>query len=254
MLISMTAAGFALQLAGLPTPGPPSVAPAAPPPPSIAPPPPIAAPVGVAVPSVSGQRAAAAGAALARAGLKWRQQGEPSETAPAGRVIETSPAAGELVDKGSTVVLIVAAPIRIPVPDTVGRTAAEASAELRRAGLRSRQREEANARVASGRVIGSRPAAGQTVDKGATVTLLVARPPAPVYRPPPVRTPPSYPSSAAATAAPWTRQPSAPAYGAAARPPTPSPPPPPQAPAPTQAPLSGDALIQHLYDNAHASY
>jgi serine/threonine-protein kinase len=166
-------------------------------------------------------------------------------------VIETSPAAGELVDKGSTVVLIVAAPVKIAMPDIVGQTAAEAGAGLRRAGLRSRQREETNARVASGRVIRSQPAAGQAVDKGATVTLVVARAPAPIQRQPAIRTPTPYPPSGAATAAPWPRQPYAPAYGAATAPP---PTPPPQAPAPARAPLSGDALIQHLYDNAHASY
>ena len=96
------------RLAGLPT-----LVPATPAPvdiPKVEPP--IGAAVGISVPPLAGQPAAAAGAALRRVGLKWQQQAEPSETTSPGRVVSTSPSPAALVDKGSTVTLVVALPVR----------------------------------------------------------------------------------------------------------------------------------------------
>ena len=242
------------RLAGLPT-----LVPATPAPvdiPKVEPP--IGAAVGISVPPLAGQPAAAAGAALRRVGLKWQQQAEPSETTSPGRVISTSPSPGALVDKGSTVTLVVALPVRIPVPQIVGQTGKEATTALSRVGFKSQRREQSTTKVPPGRVISTSPAGGQSVEKGATVTLLIAKPVTASYRDSSVRASPSPPSGIAATT-PWAQQPTSPPRETAPVAPwTPQPSGPPSGGAtfaePAPATLSGDALIGHLYDNAHRSY
>jgi len=95
----------------------------------------VAVPNSVPVPAVVGQLGASATAALDRAGFKSQRQEEPSETTPPGRVIGTSPSAGALVDKGSTVIVIVAVPDRVLVPRVVGQRVGDATAALGRVGL-----------------------------------------------------------------------------------------------------------------------
>jgi beta-lactam-binding protein with PASTA domain len=112
--------------------------------------------------------------------------------------------------------------------------------------------------VTPGTVISTLPVAGQSVDKGATVTLVIARA---APRDSPVA-PPPLPPSGTGTVTPWTAGPRPTASSTGSVPPTPpnpfgapsgaaavAPPTPAAPPAPTV--LSGDALIGHLYDNAH---
>jgi hypothetical protein len=207
------------------------------------------------VPSLAGQPAASATAALRRAGLKWQRREETSDTIPPGRVVGTSPEAAAVVDKGATVILIVAAPVKVAVPQLVGQKAGEAAAMLAQAGLRSRRQERSSARAQAGTVIGTVPAAGQPADKGGTVTLIVAgKPVAAVPREPTVRAP-SYPPSGTTAAVPWTQQSyTPPRVAAPAAPPAPAPAAPAPAPAAPAQGLSGNALLQHLLDNAHSSY
>src|SRR5690348_16715042 len=233
-LLGRTEASIALRrylLAGLPT-----VTPT------------VAAPTGIPVPSVVGQSGASAVAALRRAGLKSRRQEEATDTAPAGQVVGTSPAAGAMVDKGSAVTVIIAAPVRVAVPRVAGQTVAAATAALGRAGLKWQRREQPSEQGSPGTVIGTSPAAGQSVGKGAIVTLVVATA---APRPPALQTPPILPNRAAAVV-PQSVVPQTAASSTRIFAPTPAAPQtPPPVPEPAPAVLTGDALIGHLYDNAH---
>ena len=254
-------------LAGLPT----VVAPAAsgsapapsPPPPTSVP----APPVGVPVPSVVGQPGRSAIAALSRAGFKARRQEEPSDTVPPGRVMGTSPLAGTLVDKGSTVIVTIAAPVGVVVPRLVGQKVGTATAALGRVGLKSQRREQPSAKATPGTVISTLPVAGQSVEKGATVTLVIAKA---IYRDtaadaaalPPNRTETAAPRMAvpppATTSTGSFSQRASNPFGSSSAQAVPPPVPSPAVPSvpttpPAPAVLSGDALIGHLYDNAHGS-
>jgi PASTA domain len=218
----------------------------------------VAMPTSLPVPPVVGQPGASAIAALDRAGFKSQRQEEPSETTPPGRVIGTSPSAGELVEKGSTVIVIVAVPVRVVVPRVVGQRVADATAALGRVGLKWQRREQSSERVTPGTVISTLPIAGQSVEKGATVTLAIAKA---VYRDSRVETP-GLPPNGIRTVAPSVAAPPPPASSTVnVAPRTPSQVGPPgggetvvpsaSAAPPAPATLSGDALIGHLYDNAH---
>ena len=208
----------------------------------------VAASTGIPVPSVVGQSGASAAAALRRAGLKPRRQEEVSETAPAGQVINTLPSAGAVVDKGSAVTVIVAAPVRVAVPRVAGQNVAAAAAALGRAGLKWQRREQPSEQGSPGTVIGTSPAAGQSIGKGATVTLVVATA---ASRPPALQTLPLPPSRAAAVV-PQSVVPQTAASSTRIFAPTPAAPQsPPSVPEPPPAVLTGDALVGHLYDNAH---
>ncbi|MFL5268401.1 MAG: PASTA domain-containing protein [Stellaceae bacterium] len=253
-------------LAGLPTVVAPAssggVPPPSPPAPTNLPAPPVAARVGVPVPPVVGQPGPSAIAALSRAGFKSRRQEEPSDTVPPGRVIGTSPLAGTLVDKGSTVIVTIAAPVGVVVPRVVGQKVGTATAALGRVGLKSQRREQPSARATPGTVISTLPIAGQSVEKGATVTLVIAKA---IYRDtatdaallPPNQTEAVAPRMAVlppATTSTGSFSPRAStAFGSSSAQAVSPPVPAPAAPsAPTTPPvLSGDALIRHLYDNAH---
>jgi len=145
----------------------------------------IAVPVGIPVPSVGGQPVADAVAALNRVGLKWQREDQPSDAVAAGKVVSSSPAAGQMINRGSTVTLVVAVPVRVGVPRVVGQPLTRALTALNRAGLKAQRQEETSDKVGAGRVISIAPPAGQLVDKGTTVVLVVAKAPAHV-RPPPV--------------------------------------------------------------------
>ena len=215
-------------------------------------------PTSLPVPPVVGQPGASAIAALDRAGFKPQRQEEPSETTPPGRVIGTSPPAGALVDKGSTVIVIVAAPVRVLVPRVVGQRVGDAAAVLGRVGLKWLRREQSGEKVTPGTVISTLPIAGQSVEKGATVTLVIAKA---VYRDSRVETPalppngvrtvapsvagPPPTASSTVNVAPRTPSLAGPSSGAETVVPSAS------AAPPAPATLSGDALIGHLYDNAH---
>jgi beta-lactam-binding protein with PASTA domain len=209
----------------------------------------VGVPVSVAVPPTAGQTVAEATAALVRAGFKWQRQDQPSDSTLSGRVINSSPSAGELADKGATVTLTVAAPIRVAVPSVVGQPAASAIAALVHAGFKARRQDEPSEKVAPGRVISASPATGQLVDKGSTITLVVAK----TIRVQPVAKRAesvatySNASESASPAtgtgrtavAPWGQTPPYPGNAAATAAPQ----------APVSPPL--DPLISHLYDNAH---
>jgi serine/threonine-protein kinase len=96
-------------------------------------------------------------------------------------VVETSPAEGTSVRKGSTVTMIVSrGRERVAVPDVEGRSREEAERLLREAELEPVVTEREDAEAQPGTVLEQDPAAGTRVARGRPVELVVARAPAEV--------------------------------------------------------------------------
>jgi eukaryotic-like serine/threonine-protein kinase len=143
-------------------------------------------PAQVRVPPVTGISADAAKSRLKKAGLKPNAHRESSDSVPTGVVISSSPDEGSTVDVGSTVALTVSnGPQQVSVPDVTGKTADDATAELQSAGLQVSRTEQESQDRPAGTVLSQSPAGGTAVNKGATVTLTVAKAPAVVTVPVP---------------------------------------------------------------------
>ena len=130
------------------------------------------------IPVVAGQPAGEAADELREAGFETERRNEFSDTVPRGRVIETNPAEGTSVRRGSTVTLVVSrGRERVAVPDLVGRSRDEAERLLEEAELQAAFREREDAAAEPGTVLEQDPAAGEEVAKGRTVELVIAREP-----------------------------------------------------------------------------
>ena len=136
-----------------------------------------AGPGQVQIPSVDGLSQKQATTALARAQLVVeRVVRQADDTAPAGQVLGTSPAAGQTVDRGSDVTLIVSSgPKQVPVPDVVGLTQQQAQQTLGNRGFEVQVSEQGSDTAQPGTVLRQDPAAGAKADPNATVTIVVAR-------------------------------------------------------------------------------
>ena len=145
-------------------------------------------PAGSPVPLVvsKGPRPRAIPEGLAGAGLTFEQvadrlrevqlvpvPGEDySETVPEAQVIGTSPPGGTEVPRDSEVVVLVSlGPEPVVIPDVSGESVADAQAELEAAGLVV----DGVDGPPNGVVTGTDPAAGLTVDRGASVVLVTQR-------------------------------------------------------------------------------
>ena len=127
-----------------------------------------------AVPTVEGLTVDRAVARLQDEDLKSEIVNRPSD-APQGTVFDQIPAAGEEVDEGSTVqVLVSAGPETKAVPNAVSLTEAEARDRLVAAGFQVRTREVFSART-EGTVVAQEPAAGAEGDAGGVVTINVSK-------------------------------------------------------------------------------
>ncbi|WP_258804108.1 Stk1 family PASTA domain-containing Ser/Thr kinase [Pseudarthrobacter sp. NS4] len=112
-----------------------------------------------------------------------------SATVPAGIVITSSPAPGQMVGVGTTVELVVSTG-KVAVPELRGRTREEAEAALKELSLVPNVIEVENAQVEAGRVTDQSDAVNASVDQGKTVTIVVAKaPPPPPPSPEPTPTP-----------------------------------------------------------------
>ena len=131
------------------------------------------------VPSdLAGRTAAEAEAILQQQEFKVVQQPENSTTVPDGTVIRTDPPGGSVLDKGSTVTLIVSAgPEQVIVPSVTEKTEETARSELTTAGFQVEVTEQTipPGDPDDGRVISQDPAGGTKADKGSTVTITVGR-------------------------------------------------------------------------------
>lgn len=134
----------------------------------------------VEVPDVTGQPRDEAEQAMDEVGLGVTVETRNSTDVPVDAVIETDPPAGESVQRGSEVTLVVSSgPGQVAVPPVVGQTQSAAEQQLSARGLESSVTEETSDRPA-GEVISQSPDAGTKVDPGSTVELVVSKGPEPV--------------------------------------------------------------------------
>jgi beta-lactam-binding protein with PASTA domain/predicted Ser/Thr protein kinase len=117
---------------------------------------------------------------LTRLGFKVDQQPQSDDTIPKDHVIDTSPTAGNQLDKGNTVILYVSTgPQLVAVPDVVNAMSDKARATLEDAGFTVHvEHQESDKPV--GTVLAQDPAAGAQRPKGSSVTITVAKAPAQV--------------------------------------------------------------------------
>ena len=128
-----------------------------------------------AVPPLTGRTVAEAGPLLTQRGLVLGAQTEQntSDAAQVGKILSSSPAAGENVPAGTAVAVVVGKQqSTAAVPNVVGRNADDAERQLEQAGFQVR-RTDVDAGGNEGDVTGTDPAAGAQVAPGSTVTLQV---------------------------------------------------------------------------------
>jgi beta-lactam-binding protein with PASTA domain/tRNA A-37 threonylcarbamoyl transferase component Bud32 len=128
-----------------------------------------------AVPPLNGRTVAEAGPLLTQRGLVLGAQTEQntSDAAQVGKILSSSPAAGENVPAGTAVAVVVGKQqSTVAVPNVVGRNADDAERQLEQAGFQVR-RTDVDAGGTDGEVAGTDPAAGAQVAPGSTVTLQV---------------------------------------------------------------------------------
>jgi eukaryotic-like serine/threonine-protein kinase len=151
---------------------------------------------------------------------------QADENVPAGQVISISPSQGELVERGGEVTITVSSgPAPVTVPVVKGLKQGDATNKLRAVGFDVNV-ETVEVRPGSpddGLVVDQTPAAGESLEKGSTVTIVVGVSVVPATTLPPQTAPPQ-------TSPPATTTP----------PPVETSPPPP--PATTVAPLSTDPV------------
>jgi hypothetical protein len=126
------------------------------------------------VPSVDGQRIAAAGQALARAGFEVRKRSRPDPSVRAGVVVAQEPAGGTRLARGRPVTMVVSSGPPIVVVDPLrylGRTLETVRAAMIRLGLRVSVTSTA-ARTEPGMVTAINPSG--TLHQGDPVTVTVA--------------------------------------------------------------------------------
>ncbi|GGK61481.1 putative serine/threonine-protein kinase [Planomonospora parontospora subsp. parontospora] len=129
----------------------------------------------VEIPALASQTVEAATKQLGALGLKVKTTEEFSEEQPKGAVIETDPAAGAKVDKNTEVKVVVSKGVeRVTVPDVVGKTVEEATAELEGKGFEVTVVTKASSRP-QGVVLESDPEAGKKAAKGGTVRIYIPK-------------------------------------------------------------------------------
>ncbi|MBI5105554.1 MAG: Stk1 family PASTA domain-containing Ser/Thr kinase [Solirubrobacterales bacterium] len=136
------------------------------------------------VPEVEGEGRNTAAKELEKLGLNVEEVEQFDDTVGTDRVIETRPAAGTELEKGSTVTLVVSkGKERLGVPGVVGQTEEDARTTLEDAGFRVSTKEQESEDKDPGTVLAQDPDAGTRLPKGSTVTLTVAKEPADVAVP-----------------------------------------------------------------------
>ena len=127
----------------------------------------------IRVPDVGGQSEDGAASTLGTLGLKVGVTEEFSATVEEGFVIGQSPAPGSTLHEGDTVTIVVSkGPKQFAMPDVVGKTRAEAVAQLEGLGLIVREVEVPHS--AGDQVVSQKPDPGTTVEQGQQVTVYVA--------------------------------------------------------------------------------
>jgi beta-lactam-binding protein with PASTA domain len=132
----------------------------------------------VAIPTVGGQSAADAQAALEAQGFVVEVEHRYDETVPVDGVIGTDPPGGTKAPRDSVLTLLVSdGPAPVPVPDVSGQTFDRASQQLTAAGFTVSRSDDYSDTVAKDTVIGTDPAAGQGANRGSQVVVHVSKGP-----------------------------------------------------------------------------
>jgi beta-lactam-binding protein with PASTA domain/tRNA A-37 threonylcarbamoyl transferase component Bud32 len=128
----------------------------------------------VKVPDIIGLSEQTAKARIRRAKLRPVTQGESSVKVVEGNVIRSDPGAGVSIERGSRVTLVISTGAKqVAIAGVVGFDQDAAVARLRDQGLSVIVHERASSEP-EGTVVGQTPAAGQQVDEGSSITLLVS--------------------------------------------------------------------------------
>jgi beta-lactam-binding protein with PASTA domain len=131
------------------------------------------------VPDVVGMTQTKAHLALDDRHLEGRTEFAASLTVERGVVISQRPPAGDKVERGETVTIVVSrGKSLVETPDVIGRTESEATASIRNLGLTVRIETRNHEEVPKGSVIRQTPVPGEVVIGGAEVILEVSLGPA----------------------------------------------------------------------------
>jgi serine/threonine-protein kinase len=131
-------------------------------------------PTQVRVPDVVGQEAVAAQRALEREGFTVSREEQPDADVESGNVVSQDPEGGTTAAEGSEITLTVSTgPAQVQVPNVVGYTYDEAKDALEGQDLKVKK-EERPSDEPRDTVINTNPSAGQSVDVGATITVIVS--------------------------------------------------------------------------------
>jgi serine/threonine-protein kinase len=129
----------------------------------------------VVVPSVKGFNEVGARSALRSRGLQVKVTRHSSDTVATGLVISQDPKAGQKVDQGSAVTIVVSSgKPQVRVPDVRGQPQDQATAHLEQHGLTVGSVTQQPSTKSSGTVIDQNPKPHQKVDKGTPVSLVVS--------------------------------------------------------------------------------
>jgi eukaryotic-like serine/threonine-protein kinase len=129
----------------------------------------------VPVPNVVSLQQEAAEALIRDAGLVPVPVFEENDEVEPGIVFRQDPEAGEEVESGSEVEIVISqAPDAIPLPDVRGLTEADAVLQLTQLGFQVDRVREASNTIERGLVIAMSPEANQTANRGSMVTLTVS--------------------------------------------------------------------------------
>ncbi|MDN5919737.1 MAG: Stk1 family PASTA domain-containing Ser/Thr kinase [Pseudonocardia sp.] len=135
-------------------------------------------PANATVPRLPGKTVDAARSLLEQAGLKLGQQSEQetSDSSQIGKIISSSPEAGESVGGNTAVAVVVGKEqTQVVVPQVAGQSAEQAQATLRDAGFTSVTTSTVDGGGTAGSVLGTTPAAGTRAAKNSTITLQISR-------------------------------------------------------------------------------
>ena len=123
-------------------------------------------------------------------GLEGERKTGRSDDVSEGRVYRQDPAAGEAVERGSTVTFWVSSgEPKAVVPDLIGMTQADAIAALTEAGLAVGEvTTQASTEIDAGRVMAQDPPADTKVERGSTVAIVLSTGPEPTPTPTPTAT------------------------------------------------------------------
>jgi serine/threonine-protein kinase len=150
-------------------------------------------PAKVTIPDVAGQPQKAATDRLSDLGLNVVVETEESRDFRPGQTIRTDPKSGTSIQRGAQVKLVVASG-DVTVPNVVGKSRADAEAELFKVGLLARVIEQEAADQPVGTVIGQNPRETAKLKQGSTVEITVAIAP---VTPPPTESPTPSPTDSA---------------------------------------------------------